>query len=213
MDEKIMLREVISCYQDKISAHGSAPEGVYWNSSEAQEIRFAQLVKVCSPDEPFSIIDYGCGYGALLDYMHKAGYRFTYTGYDMLAEMIAHARQTHDNEPACSFTTAAESLRTADYVVESGIFNLKMDVEQDIWTDHVLKTLARIDCLSNKGFSFNMLTKYSDPERMRSDLYYADPCFFFDYCKRHFSRNVALLHDYDIYDFTITVRKQNQSCG
>jgi len=52
-----------------------------------------------------------------------------------------------------------------------------------------------------------MLTKYPDAARMRSDLYYADPGFFFDYCKRNFSRNVALLHDYNLYDFTILVRK------
>jgi hypothetical protein len=42
---------------------------------------------------------------------------------------------------------------------------------------------------------------------MRDDLYYADPLFLFDYCKRNFAKNVALLHDYRIYDFTIIVRK------
>jgi hypothetical protein len=54
-----------------------------------------------------------------------------------------------------------------------------------------------------------MLTKYSDAERMagRPDLFYGDPLFFFDFCKRNFSRNVALLHDYGLYDFTIIVRK------
>ena len=54
-----------------------------------------------------------------------------------------------------------------------------------------------------------MLTRYSDEEYIekRPELYYGDPCFFFDYCKKHFSRNVALLHDYEIYDFTILVRK------
>jgi len=40
------------------------------------------------------------------------------------------------------------------------------------------------------------------------NLYYADPGFFFDYCKTHFAKNVALLHDYGLYDFTILVRKQ-----
>jgi hypothetical protein len=29
----------------------------------------------------------------------------------------------------------------------------------------------------------------------------------FDLCKRRYSRNVALLHDYEIYEFTILVRK------
>ena len=44
------------------------------------------------------------------------------------------------------------------------------------------------------------------PERMRPDLYYADPCRLFDHCKRRYSRHVALLHDYGLYEFTILVR-------
>jgi hypothetical protein len=60
---------------------------------------------------------------------------------------------------------------------------------------------------SKAGFAFNVLTKYSDVEFMRKELYYADPCFLFDYCKRAFSKNVALLHDYNQYDFTLIVRK------
>jgi len=41
----------------------------------------------------------------------------------------------------------------------------------------------------------------------RPDLYFGDPLLYFDFCKRNFSRNVALLHDYGLYDFTILVRK------
>jgi hypothetical protein len=57
------------------------------------------------------------------------------------------------------------------------------------------------------GFAFNCLTSYSDAERKRDYLYYADPCALFDLCKRRYSRNVALLHDYGLYEFTLLVRK------
>jgi hypothetical protein len=43
---------------------------------------------------------------------------------------------------------------------------------------------------------------------MRADLYYADPLWLFDYCKRNLSKQVALLHDYGMYDFTILVRRE-----
>jgi hypothetical protein len=52
-----------------------------------------------------------------------------------------------------------------------------------------------------------VLTKYSDKEYMKEYLYYADPLYLFDYCKKHFSKNVALLHDYNLYEFSIIVRK------
>ncbi len=67
--------------------------------------------------------------------------------------------------------------------------------------------LHKMNRLSARGFSVNFLTKYSDADHMRPHLYYADPCYLFDYCKRNFSRNVALLHDYEVYDFTLIVRK------
>jgi len=72
---------------------------------------------------------------------------------------------------------------------------------------YILDTLENINEKSKKGFSFNMLTKYSDKELMRGDLYYADPLFFFDYCKRNYSKEISLLHDYDLYEFTILVKK------
>jgi hypothetical protein len=91
--------------------------------------------------------------------------------------------------------------------VASGIFNVKLDTDTAAWETYVRHTLSAVDALSTRGFSFNMLTSYSDADRMRGDLYYGDPCIFFDLCKRTFSKQVALLHDYGLYEFTILVRK------
>ena len=84
---------------------------------------------------------------------------------------------------------------------------MKLDADFDTWTEIVIEGLNQMNSRAVKGIAFNMLTSYSDADRMRPDLYYGDPCFFFDYCKRNFSKNVALLHDYNLYDFTILVRK------
>jgi hypothetical protein len=43
---------------------------------------------------------------------------------------------------------------------------------------------------------------------MRPDLFYADPAEVFEYCRKRYSRSVALLHDYPLYEFCILVRKQ-----
>ena len=56
-------------------------------------------------------------------------------------------------------------------------------------------------------FAFNLLTAYSSPGLQRPDLYYADACFFFDHCMKRYSRHVALLHDYGLFEFTVLVRK------
>jgi len=75
------------------------------------------------------------------------------------------------------------------------------------WKEYILETISILNQKSRLGFSFNALTKYSDVEFMKPELYYSDPSWLFDYCKTHFAKNVALLHDYSQYDFTILVKK------
>lgn len=201
-----ILKEVDEYYTQKLLAYGPNAKGVDWSSPESQQLRFAQLLKVCDPTGSFSINDYGCGYGALVDYLAGQGWSYEYRGADVSQAMIAKARELHSEVPQCEFFADEALLHPADYTVASGIFNVKLGVGDDEWTHYVLHTVNKIAALSRKGFAFNCLTQYSDPERMRPDLYYADPLFWFDYCKRHFSKFVALLHDYPLYEFTILVR-------
>jgi len=142
--------------------------------------------------------------GGLLERPYPA---FEYLGYDICEEMIQQAKSLYVNKPNCAFTTQESDLYPVDYVMASGIFNIRFEENDHGWNEYILSILKKFDQLSLKGFSFNMLTKYSDKHRMRPELYYADPCYYFDYCKTHFSKNVALLHDYQLYDFTILVRK------
>jgi hypothetical protein len=120
--------------------------------------------------------------------------------------MLDHARREHGDSPRVTFVGSEDELEPADYTVASGIFNVKLDVSEEDWREYVLRTLETIARLSTRGFAFNMLTSYSDADMMRPDLYYGDPAFFFDHVKRRYARNVALLHDYGLYEFTILAR-------
>lgn len=196
-------------FSEKLEQFGPTSKGVDYNGPEAQERRFEQLVKVIDVSQPFSVIDYGCGYGALVDYMDKMGWQYDYYGIDVIEKMVATGRELHQNFPNVHFTTDEREIPVADYLVAGAIFNLKLEASYEDWQAFTVKTLRRMNGLCSRGFSFNMLTKYSDEDRMaqRPDIFYGDPLFFFDYCKRNFSRHVALLHDYGLYDFTILVRK------
>lgn len=200
-----ILARVQDYYDDKIRTHGPTAHGVDWNSAESQQLRFAKLVELIDPARPFTVNDFGCGYGALVDYLKSKDFQFRYVGFDISTEMIARARELH---PEASFVTGEERLVEADYTLASGIFNVKLDVDEEAWKDYMLGVLDRMNSLSRRGFAFNSLTKYSDAEFMRANLYYADPLFFFDRCKTRFSRFVSLLHDYPLYEFTILVRKE-----
>lgn len=198
--------KVSEYYTEKLNQWGATPQGVDWNSGESQEIRFEQLLKVCDSSKPFSINDLGCGYGALYGYMAERGSGFQYHGYDLSESMVEEARKLYKDVDNCRFTQS-DNLEEADYTTACGLFNVKMDVDSREWERYVLEVLDKINEASLKGFSFNALTSYSDKEYMKDNLYYSDPCFYFDHCKRKFSSHVALLHDYPLYEFSILVRK------
>ena len=196
-------------FSEKLENFGPTSKGVDYNGPEAQERRFEQLVKVINHTQPFSVIDYGSGYGAMFDFLQKKGWQFEYYGIDLIEKMVVAGRETHKEFPNAHFTTQESDVPLVDYLLAGAIFNIKLETSYTDWQEFAVKTLHRMNDLCSKGFSFNMLTKYSDADRMaqRPDLFYGDPLFFFDLCKRNFSRNVALLHDYGLYDFTILVRK------
>jgi len=200
------LDHVKSYFDKRIREHGASPRGSDWNSETSQNIRFDQLLRVVEA-QIFSILDYGCGYGALADYLVTRGFDADYYGYDILESAIETARQAHQDASRRTFFTDKSKLPTCDYTVASGIFNFRGEQSFEEWTEYVLGVLDEFNRLSRRGFSSNFLTKYSDAEKMRPDLYYADPLFLFDHCKRNFSRNIALLHDYRLYDFTLVIRK------
>ncbi len=206
MKEIPNLDQVKSYFDKRIQEHGASPRGADWNGEESQQVRFSQLLKVIE-EESFSILDYGCGYGALADYLEHLGLHAEYYGFDIVESAIAAARKAHAGKAARTFLMEGEQLPVCDYTVASGIFNYRGSQSFEDWTNYVVSVLQRFNELSRKGFACNFLTKYSDADRMRADLYYADPLFLFDTCKRAFSRNVALLHDYRLYDFTLIVRK------
>jgi SAM-dependent methyltransferase len=197
-------RRVAEYYTSRLREHGPTHQGVDWNSAESQLLRFDQFMRIVPSGEPVSVLDYGCGYGAFAEYLEdlEAVELTDYTGYDVSDEMVSIAQR----RSSWRFTTAREELTAADVTVASGVFNVRVDTDEEAWRDYTLETIAELAALARRALGFNMLTSYSDPERMTDRLYYGDPAFYFDWCKRNLSKQVALLHDYGLYEFTVLVR-------
>ncbi len=121
--------------------------------------------------------------------------------------MVQAAQSRLGHHPQARFTSDRSSLQPADYALASGPFNVKLGTPEADWKSYVHNCLDELNALGRLGFAFNLLTAYSDLDRQRPDLYYADPCEYFQLCKTRYSRNVALLHDYNLHEWTILVRK------
>jgi len=200
------LSKIEQLYTENIEKFGLDSRSVGWSTPESQQMRFEKLLTVIdNPQEPFTINELGCGYGELFKYCKDHHYSLTqFNGYDISEKMLEAAKLYINSNDAILYK--ASSISTyADYTITSGIFNVKFDTNSKSWEDFIKQTLANMFEYSNKGIAFNLLTKYVDFEA--ENLYYADPAFFFDYCKRELSKYVSLLHDYNLYEWTIVVKK------
>lgn len=183
---------------------------VGWRDRKAQHARFEQFVRALRhPAEArFGVADVGCGLGDLLPFLRMKGYSgFRYTGYDILPEMVAAATAGH-RDPAASFERieSGREIRETDYCFASGIFNARGGRSDEIWWEHVRTCIGEMAEKTACSAAFNMLSSYSDEEKRDASLYYADPLRVFDWCKREITPDVALLHDYGQWDFTIVLR-------
>ena len=202
-----LLGPVASYYSDKLAEHGETARGVDWNGDESQQLRFHQLAQILRPSSGFSINDLGCGYGALFDYLQARYQDFSYYGYDVSSDMVRAAISRYDGKPQAQFYVAAGPLQLADYGIASGIFNVRLKCNPVEWGKYIEATLDVLNQSSRFGFAFNCLTSYSDQDKVKDHLYYASPSALFDLCMQRYSRYVALLHDYALYEFSILVRK------
>jgi SAM-dependent methyltransferase len=208
MEVTSSLNKIRDMYAENIGRSGPVSTAVGWNTPESQALRFHKLTEVVEQKgQPVSINDYGCGYGAHLNYLLENGYQVNaYHGYDLSSEMLASARERHASfNGQLDLRESAVIETEADYTFVSGTFNVRFDATEEEWKAYILQKLEEIHCHSRRGFSFNLLSTYVDWKQPH--LYYGDPLFWFDHCKKNFSRKVSLLHDYPLYEWTILVRK------
>ena len=205
------LEGVRRLYENSLTDHGLTSKGVGWKDTVSQLLRFEKLIQVFEgqkSDEPISINDLGCGYGAMFHYLDGLPMiaLARYNGYDISDEMLRAARESVPDDRAAFINSSKLTLR-ADYALVSGTFNVKLQASNEEWTEYVKESLVNLSDYSTRGFAFNLLTTYVDWKQ--ENLFYADPFLFFDFCKRNISRYVSLLHDYPLYEWTIIVRKEN----
>ncbi|HMO17326.1 MAG TPA: class I SAM-dependent methyltransferase [Oligoflexia bacterium] len=179
-----------------------------WKNRDAQETRFNQLFRSFELIDGDSILDVGCGLGDLFKYLKDKYCRtkFNYSGVDILFEMINFAENEYKDTIFQKIDSISE-IESSDYIVASGIFNLKNSAGNDEWLNYIYETVSIMFNKSIKGISFNCLSSFSDSEFMKDELYYANPMQIFEFCAKNLSENLTLYHDYRQYDFTISIKK------
>jgi len=209
--QSAMHRRVIDYYSRALVTHGACPRGVDWSSRESQELRFGVLLEGVRWTPVPSLLDYGCGYGALGAYLDRLERTCRYVGYDLAPTMLVEARRANRGRSDRAFIGSEAELVPADYVIASGVFNVKLDVPAGEWEAHLDRTLARLGSLSRRMLSFNLLPPASSPRLARRHLYYADPGAVVALCKERLGGRVSLRQGYGLHEFTVAVTWQDRA--
>ena len=206
MTRQRLLDGVRRYYEGTLRAYGATHRGVDWSTPESQELRFTQFLGLVADERSASVLDYGCGYGALAKFLRARAFVGPYCGFDLSDDMIAAAEAFTSSLTDCRFTSDPAALGRVDFVLASGIFNVRQEAQAEEWQTYIEDTIRAMAALARRGLAYNALTTYSDPERRRPGLHYLDPRAAFDFCKREISPRVSLVHDYTLYEFTMYVR-------
>lgn len=175
---------------------------VGWISPETQRRRFEVLLDGIPKDEPFHLLDVGCGQGELLAYLQDQKIDCIYTGIDISPVMIAWSRSRF---PGHEFLlkNILEVDTTYDYVVASGIFCHRHDDSLGI----AQTLMAAMVKNARLGVAFNALSTTSPAHLVDTkNFQYFDPKDLFAAAQK-LTPFVNLRQDYLPNDLTLYLYK------
>lgn len=184
---EVTTLDIRTHYSELFKKYGDSPHAVQWSDSATQMKRFEILCEIGDVNN-CSILDFGCGVGHLFDFLKGKGHKVTYTGVDVVDEMLAFAQQKHSDARFCKFENI--SGEKFDYVLISGVFNNRMESNRSFYR----RTLRQCFELCVQGMAFNMMSSYVDFRN--EELFYEEPEEAFRFCKEELSPRVAIRNDY-----------------
>ena len=207
------IDEQLKVYQPAFILHGDSPKGTHQNNKETQHLRFQMLTEHLLNDHTHnSIEDIGCGICDLYGYLKNKNLEFTYSGTEIVNEMISLAKQKYPEITVTNRDILSEAGREKyDFVVLSGTLNMPGNIQHEEWMKFCLSLISNMYGMCNKAIAFNFLTThrtFTDPS-----LFYFNPSELLDYCIKNLSRFVEIKHNYPLYEGTITVYRENYIQG
>jgi len=189
--------KAIERYSDLLSKHGDSIRSLGWQE-EGDKVRKGVILSGFD-FKGKSILDIGCGYGDLNAYLK--GIDYSYTGIDVVPEMINLAKEKYDREFVNIDFSLFEPNKKYDIIIASGIFNV-FEGGYALISKYMKKALD----MCNEGICFNFLSNKVDWEL--ENHFHSDPATILDMAYRY-SRNIVFRNDYMPFEFVIFIYKEN----
>jgi SAM-dependent methyltransferase len=192
--------DFVTRYEKRLREFGYSPATLGWGINGRQDVRFSVLGEFALQTRDSSVLDVGCGFCDLYDFLKTRGWRGHYTGIDIVPGLLEVARQRHSGLDIRELDITAETavLEDYDFVIASGTFNAALPSGSN--EVNVETALRRMQEHSNVSTCVDFLSTYVDFQKPGS--YHTDPVWAFSAAKK-LTQRVILRHDYMPYEFSI----------
>jgi SAM-dependent methyltransferase len=192
--------DYVERYEKRLQEFGYSPATLGWGVHGRQEVRFPVLAEYALRMPDCSVLDVGCGFGDLYDFLRNRGWHGHYTGIDIVPGLLEVARERHPglDVQELDITDDPASLGDYDFVISSGAFNAALPSGSN--EVHIEAGLRSMYGRSRNATCIDFLSSYVDFQK--AGAYHTDPNWAFATAKR-LTRRVLLRHDYMPYEFSI----------
>lgn len=197
-------QRVADFFRLHVRLYGNDWRALGWQSRGTQVRRFAVLADI-GPLAQTRVLDVGCGLGDFYGYLCEHNVWVTYTGYDLVPEMVERA---HRRYPEARFVVrdVLQGLGNErfDYILCSGAFNI--DFGDNLRAiQHLLREMYDA---CTRGVAINFLS-ITDPQT-DPIFYHYDPQIMRTFCQT-FCPRVEVREDYLPNDFTLYLYRETPS--
>lgn len=199
-------RDCIARYEGRLIEHGYSPESLGWGKNGRQEVRFGVLAAQALAAPESSVLDVGCGFADLHDFLVERGWRGRYTGIDIVPGLLEVARERHpDLDLRAVDITGPEPLADRyDFAVASGIFNARLPSGGN--SEQIEGALERMLECARVTVAVDFMSTHVDFQK--PGAWHTDPAWALRTAVR-LSRRIALRHDYMPYEFALFIHKDD----
>lgn len=196
----------LNIYKQKFERFGVSPKSLQWKTKGAAHQRFRQFWAEIDFTSR-TVLDVGCGFGELGNFLTKRYENVTYKGVDIMPEFIDSGRKIYpslDLEVMDFFKQAKPEVFNT--IICSGALNSNVGTEEENikFRKDAIKTMFDH---TTDVLAFNMSGGHPALENnLESNIWYSDSLEILEYCMS-LTRRVILRQNYHPSDFTIFMYK------
>lgn len=202
-------------YRKTFLKHGASSEGVDWGPDPSKAlIRNSKMLEVLRPvgqnERRPSLLDVGCGYGALAELIKLNKIDVDYYGLEIVPEMVKFAKKKHPEAKFFEGDFLEFSGGNFNYVVCNGILTQKLFASNSEMKRYSQSMIKRMFDFCDDGIVFNMMSTHVNYQS--ENLYYQNPVEMLAWCISELSPQVKLDCTYELwFEYSLFVYKDRNS--